>query len=320
MNLNRGNRTRDKRSTGRLAVVAALTGLTLIASLFLVNSAGSGQTEIADAAPDQASPRVSTAVAPPTAPTVPGGPLTTKTPAKPAPKFTIAQQISTGVTFAAAQDVEQAVAVMDRTTGQLVAGIAGDKAFNSESITKLFTVAYYLVRAGGAPDAGLSEDLRSLIQESNNTVQMDLWQPAVIPTIADRYRLTGTSNSPAESPSTWGSDQITANDLATFLYAASRDPLVGPLLMGWMRGTPATGADGFDQSFGFNALSGQGGSKQGWSDPGWSPANLHSVGWTGRYFAAVLQTSASARYATMRSTSTTTAALIAATSAGSGAH
>ncbi len=81
--------------------------------------------------------------------------------------------------------------------------------------------------------------------------------------------------------------------------------------MGWMAGTARTGDDGFDQYFGLNAQCGDHGSKQGWSDPGWSPANIHSVGWTERYFTAILQTSASAKYVTMRSTSTHTASLIA---------
>ncbi len=81
--------------------------------------------------------------------------------------------------------------------------------------------------------------------------------------------------------------------------------------MSWMTSTAPAGADGFNQAFGFNALTGDHGSKQGWSDPGWSPANLHSVGWTERYFAAVLQTSPTASYATMRATSTHTAQLIA---------
>jgi hypothetical protein len=91
----------------------------------------------------------------------------------------------------------------------------------------------------------------------------------------------------------------------------SMDPLVGRQLTTWMRNTAGRGTDGFDQSFGFNALTGDHGSKQGWNDPGWSPANLHSVGWTSKYFAAILQTSPTADYRTMRAASTAAAALIA---------
>jgi hypothetical protein len=225
---------------------------------------------------------------------------------------TVSEAVQKGVANATGADVEQAVVVIDRGTGQLLAGHAGDTAFNAESIGKLFTAAYYVIDADGALDAGLSDDLRALITQSNNDIQTSLWNAEIIPTIADRYQLTNTSNSAAESPNTWGSDQITADDVASFLYSMSRDPLVGPYLMGWMRATEPVGGDGFDQLFGFNALTGDHGSKQGWSDPGWSPANLHSVGWTDRYFGVILQTSPTATYATMRSTANFTAALVSA--------
>ena len=71
--------------------------------------------------------------------------------------------------------------------------------FNTESITKLFTAEYYLIQVDGAPGPSLGDDLRSLIQESNNTVQIDLWQSGILPVIADRYGLTGSSNSAAEA-------------------------------------------------------------------------------------------------------------------------
>ena len=57
--------------------------------------------------------------------------------------------------------------------------------FNTESITKLFTAAYYLIQVDGAPGPSLGDDRRSLIQESNNTVQIDLWQSDILPVIAD---------------------------------------------------------------------------------------------------------------------------------------
>ena len=201
--------------------------------------------------------------------------------------------------------------MVDRATGELVAHHGGDVVFNTESILKLFTAAYYLVQSGGAPDAELAADLRTLITVSDNGIQSALWEWDIIPTIAERYGLSDTSNGENASSQTWGSDRTTADDQAMFLYRMSQDPLVGPLLMAWMASTEPTGADGFDQEFGFNALTGDHGSKQGWSDPGWSPANMHSVGWTDRYFAAILQSSPTATYATMRSTSTATAQLIA---------
>ena len=207
----------------------------------------------------------------------------------------------------AADEVEQSVAVVDRTTGALVAENNGGQVFNSESILKLFTAAFYLTESEGPPESWLVDDLRTMITTSDNGIQTDLWDYEIIPTIAERYDLADTSNGYAASPESWGSDRTTATDQALFLYRMSVDPEVGPLLMTWMAATTPTAADGFDQSFGLAALSGDHGSKQGWSDPDWSPANLHSVGWTGRYFVAILQTSPTATYATMRATSTTTA-------------
>lgn len=223
---------------------------------------------------------------------------------------TAQQAADLGRVNAAALDVEQSIAVVDRVTGELVAVHEGDRVFNAESILKLFTAAFYLLEANGTPDVELAELLRTMIVLSDNGIQSSLWDVDIIPTIAYRYGLPNTTNGPNPSDGTWGSDLITATDQAYFLYRVSQDPLVGPLLMNWMASTAAAGADGFNQAFGFNALGGDHGSKQGWSDPGWSPANLHSVGWTDRYFAAILQTSPTATYATMRATATHTATLI----------
>jgi len=224
----------------------------------------------------------------------------------------VQQVAELGPANAATQDIQQSLAIVDRSTGELVAGYGGDEIYNTESILKLFTAVYYLVQSDGAPDADLAAELRSMIVNSDDDIQSALWQWDIVPTIADRYGLTNTSNGPSSSPSSWGSDRTTANDQALFLYRMSLDPMVGPTLMSAMAATEQTGLDGFDQEFGFNALAGVHGSKQGWSDPDWSPANMHSVGWTGRYFAAILQNSATADYATMRATATYTAQLIAA--------
>lgn len=235
---------------------------------------------------------------------------TVPSPAGPA-LLTPEQAVELGAVKADVRQIHQSIAVVDRVTGEVVAAHAGDEVCNAESILKLFTAAFYLVQADGAPDTELADQLREMIEVSDNDIQSSLWSADIIPTITDRYLLTGTENGPNPSAATWGSDQTTANDQARFLYLMSRDPMVGPMLMNWMASTEPTGADGFNQAFGFNVLAGDHGSKQGWSDPGWNPANLHSVGWTDRYFAAILQTSATATYATMRATSTRTAQLIA---------
>ncbi|GAA2015171.1 hypothetical protein JL107_08965 [Nakamurella flavida] len=271
------HRGRAPRTTGRAALLAAAMSAALILS-------------------------PGTATAQPVEP-VPQG-------AAPAP--TPAQLAVWGSAAAGARGVEQSVAVLDRATGELVASVGGDEVYNTESVLKLFTAAYYLIQADGEPDADLSGALESLIEVSDNGIQSALWDYDIIPTIVERYGLSGTRNGPNASSGTWGSDRTTADDQVRFLAAAAADPLVGPFLLDTMADTQEEGTDGFDQDFGLNALTGVHGSKQGWSDPGWTPANLHSVGYTARYFVAILQTSPDASYATMRATSTATAESLAA--------
>jgi hypothetical protein len=228
------------------------------------------------------------------------------------PTVTTAQQAADlGSANAATHDVQQSVAIVDRATGELVAGYDGDRIFETESILKMFTAAFFLLRADGAPDGELTAQLRTMIEVSDNGIQSSLWRSDIVPTIADRYGLTDTRNGPRAGAGNWGSDRTTANDQARFLHRMSQDPLVAPHLMAWMASAAPTGSDNFNQAFGFNALTGDHGSKQGWTDPGRSPVNLHSVGWTARYFAAILQNSDTATYATMRETSTHTATMIA---------
>jgi hypothetical protein len=149
-----------------------------------------------------------------------------------------------------------------------------------------------------------------MVAVSDNDVQYSLWRRDIVPTVVQRYGLTATRNAPGATEQNWGSDRSTASDLATFLLRASQDPWVGPSLLTWMAAAEPIGSDGFDQSFGVFDLAGDRGVKQGWSDPGWSPANLHSVGWTERFIIAILQSSDSATNRTMRATSTFTAKLI----------
>lgn len=215
--------------------------------------------------------------------------------------------VDAGVDHAADRDIRQGVAVVDRTDGTVLASRNGDTVYNSESILKLFTAAYYLIQADGQPNSETATALRTMIVVSDNGIQSDLWRRDIVPTIVERYGLTSTSNANNASSRNWGSGKITANDQARFLWRMSQDPLVGPSLLEWMAASEPTGSDGFDQAFGLNAMTGDHGSKQGWSDSGWTPYNIHSVGWTGRFFVAILQTSSTASSDTMKATSTFTA-------------
>ena len=229
--------------------------------------------------------------------------------------------VDSAVAAAAADGIEQGVAVVDRSTGELVAGSGGDQQYISESIVKLFTVAYYAVQAGGHPDDSMARLLRTMIINSDDSIESSLWSTDIVPTIAARFGLDNTRNGPKTGPHDWGWELITADDEAKFLYEMSNDPLVAPLLTDAMANVAPTGSDGFDQDFGMNALPGEHGSKQGWTDVGSSgQVQIHSVGWTDQYFVAILQTSNSSDDDTMRADSSATArAVLAAENAGTAA-
>ncbi len=222
------------------------------------------------------------------------------------------QAIAQGVAAAAGDGVNQYVALVDRKTGKLVASSGGNTQVISESIVKLFTVAYYLVKYDGQLPDQMATDLHEMIVHSDDAIESEYWTTAAVPAMATRYGLPNTANGPKTGPHDWGWEYITADDEAKFLYEAANDPVVGPFLTDAMADVASVGADGFDQNFGFNSLDGDHGSKQGWTDRNTSQAiNIHSVGWTDRFFGAILQTSDSPQYDTMRDDSTRTADLIA---------
>lgn len=221
--------------------------------------------------------------------------------------------IAAGVAQAQDYGVTSYITVVDRATGE----VAGETAnahvqVASESIMKLFLATYYATRAGGAdlltPERRSS--LEEMIRYSDDDIASALFTADAIPSQAQRYGLTETAN--ADNPGQWGGARISAHDTALFLYRMSVDPQVGPWLMGVLAQTEPNGHDGFDQFWGFNALDGDHGSKQGWGSDNWTAQRnaVHSVGYTDRWFAAVLQTGGSGTYYTMHDTATATARLI----------
>ena len=226
-------------------------------------------------------------------------------------KISLQDVVDAQVADAAGQGIEQSVAVVDRTTGGLLAKNGGRQQYIAESIVKLFTVAYYLVQADGQPDPGLAQRLRTMIVASDDAIESSLWSTAIVPAMAARYGLTHTANGPRTGPADWGWELITADDEATFLHRMSTDPLVAPLLMDAMAHVEPTGSDGFDQDFGLDAIPGDHGSKEGWTDIGAGPPiQVHSVGWTEHYVVAILQTSETASDDALRAAATATATAI----------
>lgn len=217
--------------------------------------------------------------------------------------------IQSGVDDAAGYGITQYVAVVDRSTGQLVGSTANlDIQVGSESVFKLFLAAYLLRQYGGAfPTPAMNSEMWDMIVRSNDGVASKYWSADAVPSMAAAYGLSNTTN-PTDRIGHWGAVRITARDMTTFLWRMSQDPLVSSWLLGAMASTSQTGADNEFQGFGFNSLGGSHGSKQGWGcDSFWvGPCAINSVGYTDLVIGAVLQTSDASRYETMKSTSTTT--------------
>ncbi len=151
------------------------------------------------------------------------------------------QAVDSGVAAARGDGVNQYVALVDRSTGDLVATSGGNTQVISESIVKLFTVGYYLVKYDGHLPSGLADDLHEMIVHSDDNLESRYWTTAAVPAMAARYGLSHTSNGPRTGPHDWGWEYITANDEAKFLYEASKDPVVGPFLTAAMAGVAAVG-------------------------------------------------------------------------------
>jgi hypothetical protein len=104
-----------------------------------------------------------------------------------------------------------------------------------------------------------------MITVSDDRAASALWiqggDGAIVQRIAARFGLTAVA--PPTNPGMWGDTTVTAGDLARFLRAALSDPSAGPWLAHAMESAANTGADGFDQNFGMNTVTGAG-SKQGW--------------------------------------------------------
>ena len=213
---------------------------------------------------------------------------------------TPAQAVSAAAAHAAATGTTAFISVRDRSTGAILAQTGNaDSQVGSESIFKLFLAAYYLRLYGGYANApgSVTDQLSYMIRYSDDATADSLYTDNAVPTMASVYGLTETSNSTDRSGH-WGASRITAHDMSQFLYDASQDSEVGPWLFPVMAQVNATGSDGFDQYFGFNALSGTHGSKQGWGCDSYFTAQtcaIHSVGYTDRYVAAVLQLAGSQR-------------------------
>lgn len=221
--------------------------------------------------------------------------------------------LDAAVAQAAVRGVHTAAVIADRSTGAVLASVNADEQIASASLVKLYTAVYYGIR-----NPTLIPSLQDMIRVSRDSTQSSLWNTSIVPWVAARYGLTGSSNSTASLSGWWGTVKVTARDLVRFQYRMERDSAVNGFLPQAMQQAADVGSDGFDQNFGVNALPGSG-SKQGWTTivnyPSSNVYGLHSVGFTGKYYIAVLQTASSGvGYQPMRQTVTATVRALAASS------
>ncbi len=294
----------------RIVLVAVLW----VGSLVAVPAAAMAAAPVPTAAPTVASAPAAVA------PAVRQAPNVAQALVQVASTQTPAQAVASASAHAAASGTTAFISVRDRSTGAILAQTGNaDAQVGSESIFKLFLAAYYLRLYGGYANApsSVTDQLSFMIRYSDDATANSLYTDNAIPTMVAAYGLTETSNSTDRSGH-WGASRITAHDMAQFLFDASRDSGVGPWLFPVMAQVNATGSDGFDQHFGFNALGGTHGSKQGWGCDSYFTAQscaIHSVGYTDKYVAAVLQLAGSSGYPDpMRSNATYAAGLIQASS------
>ena len=212
--------------------------------------------------------------------------------ADPAPDTTAA--VEAAVDQANLTGVTESVLVMNRQTGTVTTSINADAEVPSMSLVKLMLAADVIDQAGGVDqvDSGTLAQLHEMIAVSDDSIAQDFYDQdgrgAIITRVAQTYGLTETS--PAPNPRYWGDVRVTARDLGSLLFQLLSSPDTGLWFTEAMEAAEDTGADGFDQNFGMNAIPGTG-SKQGWGCCLDGVLAIHSVGFTAGQIVVVLSTS-----------------------------
>jgi hypothetical protein len=167
----------------------------------------------------------------------------------------------------------------------LVGPDAGTPAYTA-SLVKLLVVAGLLARDASGAGALGPEDLalmEAALVTSDDDAMSALWVrhdgAGLVAEMAARLGLTGSA--PPEVPGQWGQATTTAADVAVLLASLDEvlDHADGTTMLGWLRATAATAADGFDQTFGLlSGVAAGVGAKQGWMCCVGDGRQLHSAG------------------------------------------
>ena len=192
------------------------------------------------------------------APSVPSAPITT-VPQAPAAAFdgldTRARQATAD---GARSGAKMTVAVLDRTTGQLIASNA-NQSFPTASVVKLFIADDLLLQESKGETKLTAADhqlLDIMLRSSDDSAAQQFWDRsggnAIISRIVARYGLTGTI---APYNGHWDVTQTTANDMVRY-YAKLLDGSGGlpaaqaEVIMSDLAQSTPTGTDGYPQRFG----------------------------------------------------------------------
>ncbi|MGK5170469.1 serine hydrolase [Geodermatophilus sp. CPCC 205761] len=181
------------------------------------------------------------------------------------------------------------VVVLDADGDRLLASADAGRPVSTASLVKLLVVTRLLaLDESGAltlPDEDVALAERAIVG-SDDAAMSRLWDrydgPGLVTDVAAELGLTATA--PPSIPGQWGQATTSATDLAAVLAARGQllDPGDADRLLGWLRSTSATAADGFDQRFGLlssgTGATGPVAAKQGWMCCVDGRRQLHSAG------------------------------------------
>ncbi|GAB3308877.1 hypothetical protein GCM10027451_18270 [Geodermatophilus aquaeductus] len=177
------------------------------------------------------------------------------------------------------------VVVLDAAGRPLVTGASAGEVRYTASLVKLLVVGRLLaLEAAGALDLGEGDLalMERAIVRSDDGAMSTLWDrwggAALVTAAAAEAGLTATA--PPDVAGQWGEATTSASDVAVVLAGLAAAPGRQPAatLLGWLRATSASAADGFDQTFGL--LQGTAGvaAKQGWMCCVDGRRQVHSAG------------------------------------------
>ncbi len=222
----------------------------------------------------------------------------------PVPRTGLARAAVGAAERAAAASTELAVAVLDRTTGEVAVGEQGTEPYFTASLSKLVVAVDVLDRrrleALIVSDADI-DLIRKALGPSDDNAMNALWTSfdgvGAAPRVSERLGLTATTA--PRDPSQWGEMSVSAVDIVRlWQYVLDEMPVADRgLLISAMGAAPARARDGFDQAFGLlsSAVDGPRApgavAKQGWLCCFSGKYYLHSAGVLGadqRFLVALL--------------------------------